>query len=51
MGCREKRKVGDRQNFNKSMRRDSEILLVCVRFGLGRGNETGRELVEWFMHM
>ena len=44
LGGREKLVIGG--DFNPSVRRDSKRLQVYGRFGLSRGNEAVRELVE-----
>ena len=36
-----------RGDFNASVRMNAERTEVCGKFGLGRTNENGRDLIEW----
>ena len=45
MGNRERIVIGG--DFNASIGRGGERRGVCGKFGLGRGNEAGRDLVDW----
>ena len=49
MGNREKIVIGG--DFNASIGRGGERRGVCGKYGLGRGNEAGRDLVDWCEEM
>ena len=49
MGNRERIVIGG--DFNASIGRGGERRGVCGKYGLGRGNEAGRDLVDWCEEM
>ena len=49
MGNRERMVIGG--DFNASIGRGGERRGVCGKYGLGRGNEAGRDLVDWCEEM
>ena len=49
MGNRERIVIGG--DFNTSIGRGGESRGVCGKYGLGRGNEAGRDLVDWCEEM
>ena len=49
MGTRERIVIGG--DFNASIGRGGERWGVCGKYGLGRGNEAGRDLVDWCEEM
>ena len=46
-GCNREQRIVIGEDFNASIGRGGERRGVCGKYGLGRGNEAGRDLVDW----